>query len=245
MKKASVLFLAVFLLLPVAGFLCFSGNVNANENMKFDSEAKKLDFIRQMLSKEKNLRIADDDLYTHPQYCSVMMKDLLAGKNFKAIEPDVLADSEDDPKIAKWLKCDGADYHDYNIDAKRLFWGLPQLGSPPYRYYRIELDGNPKNGLEDMIYHEMPKELIGATYTGYTWVNLSKCEIKNVFRVTTQSSTRSEKPNALYLNTLVRYNGRLWVVDFLDGFDFEISRWRKGGGMYSCPWLLFQPEKSE
>jgi hypothetical protein len=208
-----------------------SFTANAQENMKFDSEAKKLEFIRQMLSKEKNLRLSK---YS-PKHCAGMMKDFLAGKHFKAIEPIVVADSEDDPRLAKWNQCRGKDYHDFNVDPERFFGWLPQLGAPPYRYYRIELDGNPKNGPEDMIYAEHSDELSYAV-TGYTWVDLSKCEIQKRYPVTGSKSRMSKKPNAVYLNTLVYYKGKLWAVDFVDGSNFAFFRWGKQVPLETCQW---------
>jgi hypothetical protein len=224
-------------------------NVNAQENMKFDSEAKKLDFIRQMLSKEKNLRIADDAQYTHPQYCSVMMKDLLTGKNFKAIEPDVKAESMDDPRLEKCNQCRGRDYHDFNVDPELFFGWLPQFGAPPYRYYRIELDGNPKNGPEDMIYAEYSDELSYVGTSSYTWVNLSKCEIQKGGGFVASSPKLymfSKKPNPVCLNTLVYYKGKLWAADFVGGFNFRFSRWVDDRSrMEICYWHLLQSKKSE
>ncbi len=84
-----------FLMPTVLLFICF--NAYAQESTKFESEAKKLEFIRQMLTKENYLRLSE---YSAP-HCKPMMKDLLANTNFKAIEPDVRADSVDDPRIAK------------------------------------------------------------------------------------------------------------------------------------------------
>ncbi len=148
-------------------------NAYPQETRKFDSEAKKLDFIRQMLTKEKYLRLSQ---YSAP-HCKQMMTDLLANKNFKAIEPDVRADSVDDPRMAKWRQCEHKDYHDYDVDVKNFFDWLDNLGGPPYRYYRIELDGNKANGPEDMIYHNQTSEPGKLGETGYTWVDLSNCEI--------------------------------------------------------------------
>ncbi len=99
-------------------------SVNAQESMKFDSEAKKLQFIRQMLLKEKNLRIADNG-YRNPPYCTGMMKELLEDNNFMAIEPDVRATSADDPRLEKWNRCRYRDYHDFpDVDARASFGWL-------------------------------------------------------------------------------------------------------------------------
>ncbi len=215
-------------------------DVNAQESMKFDNEAKKLQFIRQMLLKEEHLRLSEDS----PCHCTQMMKDLLAGKNFKAIEPDVRADSMDDPRLEKWNQCRYKDYHDFpDVDVKNHFGWLPQLGAPPYRYYRIELDGNKENGPEDMIYAEYSDELSYAI-TGYTWVDLEKCEIKKGggFVATDAKSHISKKPNAVYLNTLVYYSKQLWAVDFVDGFHIDLFRWIDRGRMETCGWYFFEPK---
>lgn len=222
----------------IAGLLlCICFTANAQENMKFDSEAEKLKFIRQMLLKEKYLRLSE---YS-PKHCAGMMKDLLKGKNFKAIEPDVIAYSEDDPRLEKWNQCYNKQPEDFGLEPQQFYMGLQFLGSPPYRYYRIELDGNTKNGTEDMIYHEAMLGKPGDT--GYTWVNLKKCEIKKGgFSATGSVSTISPKPNAVYLNTLVYYKGKLWAVDFVDGFDFSLKRWLDRKRMETCRWRLYEPE---
>jgi hypothetical protein len=140
-------------------FCCF--DVNAQESMRFDSEDKKLQFIRQMLLKEEDALLSK----SVPCHCAKMMKDLLEDKNFKAIEPHVRADSEDDQRLEKWNQCRGKDYHDSefrrdfpDVDVRNFFSGLYQLGAPPYRYYRIELDGNEQNGPEDLMYAEHSDE---------------------------------------------------------------------------------------
>ena len=84
--------------------------------------------------------------------------------------------------------------HNDNID---------RLGGPPYRYYRIELDGNKANGPEDMIYHNQTSEPGKQGTTGYTWVDLSNCEIKDGFPIIGALTKWSRKPDAVYLNTLV------------------------------------------
>ena len=220
-------------------FLFYCVDVNAQESMKFDNEGKKLQFTRQMLLKDKNLRIADDALYTYPPYCSVMMKDLLEDKDFKAIEPDVRADSKDDPRLEKFSQCRHKDYHDFQYaDVRNHFGWLPDLGVPPYRDYRIELDGDEKNGPEDMMYADPDRS---SPPTGYTWVNLDKCEIKSHYYVTGSKTNWSPKPNAIYLNLLVYYQGKPWVIGFVDGFDFTLmSNDRKEMG--TCRWRLFKPE---
>jgi hypothetical protein len=209
--------------------------------MRFDSEKKKLQFIKRTLLREENLRIADNPPYISPPHCRVMMKDLLEGKNFEAIEPDVRAGSMDDPRLEKWNQCRGKDYHDFpDVDVRNFFGWLPQLGEAPYRYYRIELNGNEEDGLEDMIYAEGSDE-VSDCETAYTWVNLQKCEIKGFYPVTGSRSHLSLKPNAIYLNLLLNYKGKLWILNFVDGFDVTLMSIGPQG-MEPCRWLLFKPD---
>lgn len=224
-----------YLLAAVILFMCV--NAYAQETIQFDSEAKKLEFVRQMLLKEKYLRSGVDKSVPH---CEQMMKDLLAGKNFKAIEPDVRADSADDPRLAKWKKCE-----DERISPHGFHY-LSDLGGPPYRYYKIELDGNKKNGPEDMIYYNMYKKKINEQReakfgrTGYSWVD--GCEVKNTFTIIGVLERRPRKPNAVYLNALVYYKDQLWAMQFTDGYGISFFHWYDDL-MDTCLWVLYKPEK--
>ncbi len=221
-----------YLMAAVLFFICF--NAYAQETMQFDSEAKKLEFIRQLLIKEKYFSLSEQS----PPHCRQIMEDFLNSKNFKAIEPVVRANSVEDPRMAKWRQCEGKDYHDYSVDPERFFSWLKYLGAPPYRYYRIELDGNKEDGLEDMIYYNMPSDRTQPGRTGYAWVDLKNCEIKNGFTVTGSLEGRSSKPDAIYLNSLVYYKGKLWAVEFVDGFGFSLKRWIDSERMETCQWYF-------
>ena len=221
------------ILVVIVAVACLAATtVKAQETMKFDSEAKKLEFVRQMLAKEKYLCPGGDKPVPH---CELMMKDLLAGKNFKAIEPDVRVDSADDSRLAKWKKCED------EMISPLGFHSLNDLGGPPYRYYKIELDGNKKNGPEDMIYYNMSKD-IPLSGTGYVWMD--GCEVKRTFTIIGALQNWSDKPNAVYLNTLVHYKGKLWVAELVDGHGFKLFRWldnRQEG----CLWFIFKSEQEE
>ena len=220
----------------------FGFTVEAQENMKFDSEAKKLKFIRQMLSKEKNIWMMNEQYY--PQ-CKGRMQDLLVGKDLTAVEPDVRADSEDDLRLEKWKQCHNRDLRSNfpDIANKNFFVTLSQLGAPPYRYYHIELDDNPQNGLEDMIYYEYSEDL--DSHTGYAWVDINRCEIKTIHIVTSASSNSSPKPHAVYLNTIVYYKGAIWLIDFIEGGSLLLERLDRTA---VCHWLFSKlpyPAKKE
>jgi hypothetical protein len=208
--------------------------------MRFDSEAKKLETIRQLLAKESKIELSQ---YA-PSMCHRALKDLLEAKGFEAIEPVVRAESADDPALAKWRQC-AAKYPENDEEARFFFHSFKDkdLGAPPYRYYVLDLDGNPENGPEDLIYHEMSR---GPEYplsiTGYTWVDLERCQIKGGFKATGALTRRSRKPDAVYLNMLVRYRGHIWVGDYVDGNNFLLERRKKGDVWEICQWFLPRPE---
>jgi hypothetical protein len=229
MKKVGI---SVWLII----LLCCVG-VNAQESMKFDSEAKKLQFLRHLLLKEKHGLSGDN-----PCYCKQMIKDLLEGKNFKAIEPDVRTDFTADPRLEKWDQCDQKDYRDLppDVNSEDMFLGLDTLGDPPYRYYRIELDGNKKDGPEDLIYTSGSTKL--GRNAGYTWVNLKRCEIEEQVSVVIPCNF-SPKPNGICLNLLVYYKGKPWIIDFVEESNLGLfSIEPKGVARKFCGWLFHKPK---
>lgn len=223
------------ILLAVGSFTFFCESAGGQESMRFDSEARKLDFIRHYVATHrKQIKPFENS----PPDCFRVLNDFLADRHFKAIEPVVIADSEDDPRLAKWDQCRGSDYRDLGLAPEELYGSLRLLGGPPYRYYRVELDGNKSNGPEDLIYQETPKDpskQTNQTFTGYTWVDLKRCKMKGTFHATGYVSRFSSKKDAVYLNVLIDYKGQVWFLDYVEGFSLTIARWL-GRGMKTCSW---------
>ncbi|MCJ7784183.1 MAG: hypothetical protein MUP41_09625, partial [Desulfobacterales bacterium] len=91
----------------------------------------------------------------------------------------------------------------------------------------------------DMIYHNQPSDRNKQGETGYTWVDLSNCEIKKGgFTVIGALKIFPRKPDAIYLNTLVYHKGQLWAVEFVDGFGFSLKRWIDHERMETCQWYF-------
>jgi hypothetical protein len=212
-------------------FTMIAFSASALESMKFDNEAKKLDFIRQTLKKEK-IVVPDKD----PKYCATMMKDFIAGKNFTAIEPLVRADSADDPRLAKWKQCENKESR--ASDPLDIFDYLESWGSPPYRYYRIGLFGVKGKKPEDLIY--LNEAADGPASSGYAWVNLKRCEIVSGLPTTRLCDLISKKQNAVVLNALVYYKSRLWVVDYSERSYFKLLRRIALDRFETCTWTLFE-----
>jgi len=201
------------------------------ESIRFDSEAKKLDFIRATFAREKHVKPMEGN----SAFCEAMRHEFSVGKAFTAIEPDVRADSPYDPRLWKWDACDGKDYTDVGVDVERFYGGLEWLGAPPYRYYRIELDRNPQNGLEDLIYHE---ESI-SWGPAYTWVDLSRCEVKGGFDVDVAFIFSSKKP--MQLNSLLVSKQRIFGLSYVAGEAFSLTAGAsRDDPKEACTWQLYQ-----
>lgn len=149
------------------------------ESHLFPSEAKKMEVLINYV-KGHSIEVMASD---RDGYCENLGKELRDGK-LTAVEPDIRAETEYDPRLEKWHRCDNEDVSDHpELFDNGFYDGFSRLGQPPYRYYRLELDGNKADGLEDVLYHEMGPTYYNANanvgQTGYSWVNLKKCQFQN------------------------------------------------------------------
>jgi hypothetical protein len=152
------------------------------------------------------------------------MRDLRADRQIVAVEPDVRTDSETDPALKKWHECEHATPDQMETtDPNAYFTHLEFLGGPPFRYYKIDIDGNPNNGKEDLIYHEKSRSGQSGS-TGYDWVDLKGCFVKGGAPV-----TRSERtPKGFQQVDLVtKYRSEYVVLDmYTNSTDPNESRYR-------------------
>jgi hypothetical protein len=145
------------------------------------------------------------------QHCKRWYQDLLTGSPYRAIEPDIRADSYDDPRLEKWRRCDKADERDIR-DVRRAYLGLRQIGSTAFRYYRIEVDGNRDNGPEDVLYHEgRPSDPTGGN--AYNWVDIEGCTYMGLASLAQTAAQGT--------NVLARYRGEVFAVE-VSPFDLQL-----------------------
>lgn len=147
------------------------------ESHLFPHEADKLLVLRKVVKTHQFKLIVPK---TDPR-CSKFLKDLPT-ESVNAVESNVRAITPYDPAIENWHSCDGKDPDDVNADPQKFYGGFGYLGVPPYRYYSLELDGDPTDGKEDLLYHETGWSPIikyrDVGHTGYSWVDLKRCEFK-------------------------------------------------------------------
>jgi hypothetical protein len=202
------------ILAPICLYLAY-GVATAQESHRYETEAEKLEVMRKVMSKHMFHYFSDSP---EPVYCRTFREQLQAGQ-IKAVEPYLRIESMDDSRLEPWQKC-GKDEHEGNdfTDPKDYFLGLEFLGGPPFRFYRLELDGNRANGKEDVVYHE-PSRLGGA---GYHWVDLKRCISRSGVGVsphggeTADAATRPFASGRYRLNTLVMIGSEPTVFEVDD-----------------------------
>lgn len=213
-----------------------------SEKPIFTNEIDKLKFmqriVRQNVFKSRSFP-------SNSKLCEQFLKDFTAGKHVQAVEPDVIADNENDPRLSKWHDCEDAEQKAENVLEYRF---LSFLGGPTYRYYHIELDGNPKNGKEDVIYTEFVKkkfdfagktslELSGAT--GYAWVDLKDCVVKGGAGIGTADAITPLLPDMYRLSMIVKYLNRNLEVHLYpigETYHFYTENFETGKPGSSCAW---------
>ncbi len=205
-------------LLIAAGILLATPDTaDAQESHQFKNEKQKLAAFQKTLRTVK-FKFSDG---VRPDYCGVLMTDLIVGRNVRAVEPVARAMSVDDPRLKKWRECEEFQPEGgISIDPPQFFY-LAFLGGPPYRYYRVDLDDNPRNGKEDLIYHEdevrLVDELPKFGRAGYTSVNFEKCLVTGRHPV----SFLGDKfpPNFYRIHMLVTHQGKPLVLELVPYTD--------------------------
>jgi hypothetical protein len=210
----------------------------AREWPRIEPESKKLEIVRRVVQER---RFAPNPASATLRYCTQAFQDLISGERLVAIEPDVRADSEDDPRLAKWHRCDQAEEADVK-NRNFPYLGIEWAGGPPYRYYRVEVDGNPDNGPEDVLYTERGI----SNRTGYTWVDIEGCTVKRTVNLMVIHFPEPPPPGQYKLNLLASYRGEAVTVELValhpkadnskdSEYGLGIER-INGGRPASCHW---------
>jgi uncharacterized protein YecT (DUF1311 family) len=206
---------------------------------EFPNEADKLRFMRKIAGQQE---FRSPKYPPNSEFCQQFLKDFSTSNDLvQAVEPDVKTNDEQDPRLDKWHQCENSEQKAEDIPEYRY---LSLLGGPPYRYYRIDIDGNAENGKEDVIYTETYKpgtHWAGTGETGYGWIDLKACIAKGGASVDAQYPPKPLPPDIYHLNTVVKYRGNYLAVDLypigaayslnVDSFDIK-----KNAHGYACLW---------
>ena len=180
-------------------------------NWQYRRDADKLPVIRNALA-SGNLKPQTD--LKDAAFCSTFKEDFLSGRNVQVIEPSYEWLSVEDPRLGRWMdaiwNCPGSD----DVDPTVKFLSLGLYGVPPYRFYRLELDGNKKNGPEELVLYRESGNGYGQRYD---WVDLKQCVIRRAHQVMSpQGILASDRDRRDALGLLISYRGKLMVLSYAD-----------------------------
>lgn len=209
------------------------------ESHYFEKEADKLKVMQDIVRRQGQAFSFSPPYMKEPDYCSEFMKDFIAGRNFVAIEPDFQSNDKDDPRFARFNRC--LENHPERPAGEGDFYVIGILGGPPYRYYHIDVDGNPETGKEDVVYSEWEDGRVGST--GYSWIDARECTVRG--GTSMYMGAWQNVPRHLYrLNTIVLYKGipmsleihpTYWDTEPAK-YSFDAMRFMRDKGQVSCGW---------
>jgi len=207
------------------------------ESHYFAKESEKLKVIRDVVRRQSFVWY--HPYMQEPEFCKAFKKDFIDGLHLEPVEPDFRTDDAHDPRFDKLNRC--TEYYRQGAEEPEqgAFWGVEYWGGPPYRYYSVELDGNPANGQEVILYHEPTVEL-RTNGTGYSWIDPQTC----VSRAGAgQITPRKDATRSLYrLTALAKYKGELIMVGInpsawaaeITSYNFAMWRLSEKDNLLEC-----------
>jgi len=109
-----------------------------------------------------------------------MLKDLKSGRGVEVIEPTIKTDDPNDPVLDRYRACE--DHWDGRPPPPGGLDSLYRLGHRGFRLYRIDLDRNPANGVEELLAADADMERVASIVDfaiGFSEIDLDECKFKN------------------------------------------------------------------
>ena len=145
-----------------------------------------------------------------------------ADKAIRYVEPIVRSDDPNHPGLKRYHAC--PDYYDRPFDwggnERTAYVALDEVGDRAYRLYRFDLDGNPRNGLEEYIYAELdyakpnPYRSV-QNGAGYRQIDLKRCLFTGGASAHQDAGYGQDWRKDNY-NALIRFRGKYYIFDLYD-----------------------------
>lgn len=179
-------------------------------------------------------------------FCTAMYQALAsASPEVRYIEPVLRTEDPLHPALAVYRQCgelkpDGIGGHPGSPDG--IYLGLDEA-SHGFRIYRVELDGDPRNGLEQYLYEEENARGVSNGNTQYVRVNFQSlnCELTDVAVVRAQEprgELLTEKINR-GLNGMIAFKKNHHILN-LDGASLWLLSFDSKRRRFSGPQCLWQ-----
>jgi hypothetical protein len=158
-----------------------------------------------------------------PQFCAAFLAALKSASSaIRYVEPVLRTDNPEHSGLRRYRQpCIAPD----NRAGASEFSGLWRVGDRGFRVYRVDLDQNPANGLEEMIYGEFRPETIKKLGfgSGYYRVDLEKC-VYTEDGASGSQDLQADGRNFDNYNALVEYQGRYYIYDLFQlGADKPVN----------------------
>jgi hypothetical protein len=158
----------------------------------------------------RKLKVPTKQVVPNAAFCSAFEQDFLNGRNVRAIEPDYAVLLVDDPRLEPWMSTKDCPESD-NLDPYSRWLGLGLYGVPPYRFYHLELDGDKKDGLENVVLYREAGNGYGQRYE---WVDLRACAIRVAQHVMSPQESGASYQDAIGL--LIAYRGQVMKLEYIN-----------------------------
>ena len=167
------------------------------------------------------------------------------------VEPILRTNDPNHPGLKHYHRCD-----DYRGPVSEYTYNtIDAIGQKNFRLYRIDLDNNPKNGTEEVIYAEVKwANRYGMNQVpGYKIIDLKQCEFRRDGAPVHQRTQWDGRVFDNY-NALIRYRQQYYVVDLhtvggephdplayrLAVYGFKVNVRQSDRGIAGCAWSAFK-----
>lgn len=199
-----------------------SSNLKSDIPPPVKTEAEKAQRVKAILDKYK---LDFKPRYSNgtAKFCNEFYNALkTADKSIEYIEPVLRTDDPNHPELKEYHSCDDKESYD---DDEQIYNNIHMIGDKGFRLYRLDLDGNPKNGLEEYIYGENDSKSYGPQQKGidgYKKVDFEECRIVSfIIGHPYEGAAKWKKEN---YNAMIRYKGHYYIYDLHDDRLSDISQ---------------------
>lgn len=140
-------------------------------------------------------------------FCRRFIDGLIAHDHIDVIESFHRTDDPSDPAIKPWRKC---------MDDSEISEGMqyyPAIGTRGFRLYTADVDNDPKNGLEDVLYSERDYKTSSGP-VGMIWWDLKNCKPRG--GAGAQQDDKRDANGSGWLGNnfalLVVFSGKVWAL---------------------------------
>ena len=212
--------------------------------LKAQREADKAAKVQAILAQHPlHLRIVGLVEAKDIAFCDQFYESLrTANQSIKYIEPVLRTDDPAHPGLGAYLACD-----DYEPKDAYVYFMMDEFGSRGFRLYRFDLDGNPKNGLEEYLYGQEPENGLNPAPAHMFSVNFKTCDVNGGIPASPEHPLDPKYNNVISgINALARYHGQYYFYDLAhigrqDHYYFlELSGYGQSKKSFSpiCTWTV-------